>query len=311
MRINKYLAASGIASRRGSEEYIQEGRVKVNGIIVTDLSFQVPKGANVQLDGKRIRNENNVTVLLNKPKGVICSARKDEKWKTVFEYLPKEFPRMFYVGRLDVESEGMLVMTNNGDLSQKLTHPSHQIAKVYLVKLDQDFNFELGPRMKKGFLIEPGFARVESIYKQPSGWLKVTLKQGLKRQIRLMFLKLGYRVKALRRVQIGGLELGGLKPGRWRYLDQSEIRQHLLGVETERNSSTFKGIKTHQSTVKAGDQSRKPASAKSSQRSTKRSLTHKTRAVKKLAQRSSPRVSKKAVKKFAAKRSRNKGGKRH
>ena len=230
MRINRYLASAGLASRRASEAMVLEGRVKVNGHLVKDLSFQVGPDAHVTVDGKKVRLERTVTVLLNKPTGVICSTQDQERRQTVFDCLPEDFPRMFYVGRLDLDSEGMLVMTNNGELSQKLTHPKFKISKIYHVKLDREFDFSLAAKMKKGFLIEPGFAQVDSIYHLKGPWLKVILTQGLKRQIRLMFLKIGYRVRELKRVQIGNLEIGSLKPGKWRYLKDEEIQRDLLGA---------------------------------------------------------------------------------
>ncbi|MEM9444775.1 MAG: pseudouridine synthase [Verrucomicrobiota bacterium] len=262
MRINKYLASTGLASRRSSEAMILEGRVKVNGHLVRNLSYQVELDAHVTVDGKKVRSERSVTVLLNKPSGVICSTEPQGMNKTVFDYLPSDLPRMFYIGRLDVDSEGMLVMTNDGDLSQKLSHPKHKVPKIYFVKLDREFDFALAPKMKKGFLIESGFANMESIYHLNGKWVKVILTQGLKRQIRLMFLRVGYKVRQLKRVQIGNLEIGALKTGKWRYLKDEEIQRDLLGArlgdrgKPERREKNLSKDKSDKKSVK--DKSKLP-----------------------------------------------------
>lgn len=227
MRINRYLAAAGVASRRGSETLILEGRVSINGNVVENLATQVQNGDIVKVGRKTLQVQEPLTLAFHKPKGAICSTTDLKNRKTIYDYLPESFPRLFYVGRLDTDSEGLLILTNQGELSQKLTHPSHKVEKIYHVRLDREFDFEKIAKLTKGFRIEPGFARMDSVYHLQGPWLKVVLSQGLKRQIRLMFSRLGYKVKELKRVQIGGLKLGRLKPGEWRIIKKREIENSL------------------------------------------------------------------------------------
>lgn len=234
MRINRYLASCGLGSRRACEELISQGRVTINGTVIRELGVEVEEGDQVKMDGRICRPEETVTILLNKPRGVICSTTDPGDRKTVYDYLPSHFPRMFYVGRLDYESEGMLIMTNDGDLAQTLTHPKFKIQKVYQVQLKSNFDYELVPKLKKGMRIEPGFATMDAVFRMSEDAMRVVLSQGLKRQIRLMFLRLGYRVKRLKRIQIGKLELDKLPAGRWRYLKDDEIRKTLLECQGQR-----------------------------------------------------------------------------
>jgi 23S rRNA pseudouridine2605 synthase len=209
----------------------------MGGRVVNQLATQVGPKDHVKVDGRLIRLPESATLVLNKPAGYLCSTVPENGKKTVFDLVPENMPRLFYVGRLDLESEGLLIMTNNGDLAQQLTHPKYKLPKVYMVRLDREFNFELAPKLVKGFVIEPGFARMESIHHAGHGELKVVLTQGLKRQIRLMFYKLGYNVESLRRVQIGNLKLGEIKPGKFKFLDEKEIERDLVRPAVEFHSS--------------------------------------------------------------------------
>lgn len=228
IRLNRYLASAGLGSRRSCEEMITSGRVTINGNPVTELATLVHAGDKVAVDGKGHQPEKKYTLAMYKPAGVLCSREAQGRRKTVFDLLPEDAPRLFYVGRLDMDSEGLLILTNRGELAQQLTHPSHKLPKVYHVELDEPFDFNLVPRFLKGFLIEPGYAKAESVFKMSKNRVKVVLTQGLKRQIRLMFLKFGYRVKSLVRVQIGNLQVGKMKAGEWIFLDDEEIEQLLL-----------------------------------------------------------------------------------
>jgi 23S rRNA pseudouridine2605 synthase len=145
------------------------------------------------------------------------------KDRTIYDLLPAHWPRVVYVGRLDKESEGLLIVTNEGELTQRLTHPSAKLRKTYIVTLDREFDFAGAPKMKKGFPVEEGFARMDDLFRTGPRTLKVVLTQGLKRQIREMFYRTGYEVKRLVRVQIGGLALGDLPAGQHRVLTQQEV----------------------------------------------------------------------------------------
>jgi 23S rRNA pseudouridine2605 synthase len=228
MRLNRYLASAGLGSRRSCEGIILAGRVSVNGKVMTDLATVVKGSDHVTVDGQGHQPEKLYTLAMFKPTGVLCSRDAQGRRKTVFDLLPEDAPRLFYVGRLDMDSEGLLILTNRGELAQQLTHPSYKLPKIYHVELDRDFDFALVPRFLKGFLIEPGYAKAESVFKLGNNRVKIILTQGLKRQIRLMFLKFGYRVRSLRRMQIGDLTLGNMKAGEWRFLSDFEIDKLLL-----------------------------------------------------------------------------------
>jgi 23S rRNA pseudouridine2605 synthase len=223
MRLNRFLASAGLGSRRGCETLILEGRVAVNGAVCTDLATQVGDADFVKIGGKRIQTERTFSALLNKPAGYLCTASDTDDRRTIFDLLPKNWPRVFHVGRLDMESEGLLIVTNDGDLSLKLTHPRYKIDKEYEVVLDRAFDMEQAGKLLKGVYIEGGWARAEKVIRLKPKVIKLVLRQGLKRQIRLMFYSLDYEVKQLRRTRIGPLKLEGMRPGEWRMLTATEI----------------------------------------------------------------------------------------
>jgi 23S rRNA pseudouridine2605 synthase len=225
IRLNKFLASAGHGSRRSCEDLIRGGKVVINGKVVTDLATQVKSTDSVLVNGQRCRQEEAVYLLLNKPTGVVCSRIAQGRRKTVFDLVPEDVARLFYIGRLDLDSEGLLILTNDGDVAQKLTHPSHKLEKIYHVELDREFDFELVPRFVNGFMIEGGYAKAEAMFKVSKRHVKVILTQGLKRQIRLMFLKHGYKVKKLQRTQMGAIKLGKMRPGTYRLLTEDEIAE--------------------------------------------------------------------------------------
>ncbi len=223
MRLNRYLASAGLGSRRSVEEIIKSGRVKINGHIVIELATQVQPGDCVKVGSKIVKVEQTLTAVINKPKGYLCTAEDEHDRRTIFDLLPQDWPRVFHVGRLDKESEGLLIVTNDGDLAMTLTHPSHQIDKEYEVGLDKPFDPAHRDKLTSGIRIEGGLGRVEHVNVVTPQLIKLTLRQGIKRQIRHMLYSLGYEVTYLRRIRIGPLRIGALKPAHWRLLANEEI----------------------------------------------------------------------------------------
>jgi 23S rRNA pseudouridine2605 synthase len=235
MRLNRFLAASGLGSRRACEALIKEGKVSVNGHFIRDLATVVNPGDEVRVAGKPpLRPVVPAYILLHKPKGVVCTRSDERGRQTIFDLIPAHFGRLFHVGRLDKESEGLILLTNDGALSHRLTHPAHEVAKEYEVLLDRSFEGQQIPKLLRGFVIEGGRARMERVQIVAPSMVKVVLRQGIKRQIRLMFLKLGYEVKRLIRTRIGDLEIGALRPGEWRALGKREVAL-LKGEDTRRS----------------------------------------------------------------------------
>ena len=222
-RINKFLASCGLASRRKSEELIQEGRVTINGQTVTNLAERVALGDSVKVDGRRVRPAQGLTLLYYKPKGALCTREDTHDRQTIYDLLPPKYQRLTYVGRLDKESEGLLLLTSSGELVETLTHPSHEIEKEYHVLSDRPVDKETAAKFLEGIRTEEGLAfavRVESLGKN---WTSIVLRQGLKRQIRLMYARFDLKVKKLVRVRIGELVAPQLAPGAWAELDAEGI----------------------------------------------------------------------------------------
>ncbi len=226
MRLNQFLARAGFGSRRACEQLILDGSVTINGHRLRELAVRVAPEDHVLVHGKPVRLPLPIVAVLHKPPGYVCTSPDATKDRTIYDLLPAAWPRVVYVGRLDKDSEGLLVVTNDGLLAQRLTHPSHKLRKTYIVTLDREFDFAHAPKFKKGFAIEEGMARMDDIFRIGPRTLKVVLTQGLKRQIRQMFLKFGYEVKRLVRVQIGSLSLDQLPAGQHRVLSQAEVERH-------------------------------------------------------------------------------------
>ena len=203
---------------------MREGRVSINGIAAESLSHRVAPGDRVTVDRRPVHPQDAVTLILNKPHGFLCSTRSQGDRPTLFSLLPKFPSRVFHVGRLDADSEGLLLLTSDGDLAQRLTHPRHGFSKVYLVTLDRPFDFARAGRLLRGMRIEGKDARIEAIHPAGRRTVRIELRQGLKRQIRIMLLYAGYEVKRLIRIELGPLRLGALKPGEWRLLSAAEVR---------------------------------------------------------------------------------------
>jgi 23S rRNA pseudouridine2605 synthase len=234
IRLQKFLADAGVASRREGERLIQAGRVEVNGRIVSALGVRVePERDRVRVDGRRVRPvARRAYYLLNKPRGTITSASDPEGRPTVVELLQGVRERVFPVGRLDWGSEGLLILTNDGDLAYRLTHPANHVAKVYRVKVKGSVSEEGLRALRRGLLLDGRRTlpvRVERISAQANSWLEVTLYEGRRNQIRRMFDRLGHRVQKLKRIAIGPVRDRALKPGEWRRLSPVEIQRLLEG----------------------------------------------------------------------------------
>ena len=223
MRLNRFLASAGLGSRRGVEELITQGSVRVNGQVVTNLATTVLPTDSVKVGSRLVRAEQPVYAVLHKPPGYVCTAADEFDRRTIFELFPSNWPRVHHVGRLDKESEGLIFVTNDGDLTHILTHPGHEVEKEYDVLIDKPFVPDDREKLLRGFRIEGGYAKCEAVEAIKANRLRLVLKQGIKRQIRMMLYKLGYEVERLFRIRIGPIAISGLARGAWRFLTQKEV----------------------------------------------------------------------------------------
>ncbi|MEX2579664.1 MAG: pseudouridine synthase [Verrucomicrobiales bacterium] len=223
VRLNRFLASCGAGSRRGCEEFIKQGRVEINGRIVLDLGTRVQPDDHVKLDGKLLRTQSDLTLVLNKPKGYICTKSDPERRKTIYELLPPKFATLNYVGRLDYNSTGLILLTSSGEWTERLAHPRFHVEKEYEVTLERPFHGELTPQLLEGIHLSEGLAKAESVTFETRRRLRVVLTQGYNRQIRRMFSKLDYKVKSLERIRIGSLVVPSLSTGEYQILNHREI----------------------------------------------------------------------------------------
>lgn len=243
LRLQKFLADCGIASRRASESLIKEGRVSVNGEVVTQMGFMVDE----ELD--EIRFDDNVVkpitkkiyIMLNKPAGFVTTVSDDKGRPTVLELVTDIQDRLFPVGRLDYDTEGLLLLTNDGDLTYKITHPKNEIKKTYVAEVTGNISMETIIALRRGVVID-GYktqpAEVEVVGATKFGTkLEITISEGRNRQIRKMFESQGCIVKKLKRTKEAGLILGHLPLGKWRKLSESEVNMlKKIGTETKKHS---------------------------------------------------------------------------
>ncbi|MDE6362278.1 MAG: rRNA pseudouridine synthase [Clostridia bacterium] len=229
-RLNKYLASTGAASRRGADKLIEEGRVKVNGKVVKELGVSInEKNDTVMVDDKVVKPTNDYAyILFYKPKGCITTVSDEKGRKTIYDYLQDlNIPHLIPVGRLDYDTEGMLIMTNDGDMAYKLTHPSYEIPKTYLVKVEGEMPEHKLAQLRKGVIVDGEKTKRCKVklleYKDGESKLQVTITEGKNRQIRKMFEAVEREVKFLKRIAVGELRLGGLPRGGYRYLNDDEI----------------------------------------------------------------------------------------
>ena len=234
MRINKFLSSLGIASRRAIDKYIEEGRIKVNGVIAS-TGIDVTEDDEIYIDNKKIetkRIEEKVYFMLNKPLEVLSASSDDRGRKTVVDLI-KTDKRIFPIGRLDYMTSGLILLTNDGELFNRLVHPKSEIYKKYYIKVFGEVKKEEIEELKKGILLEDGKtlpAKVSGIkYDKNKTSMYISIREGRNRQIRRMIEKFGYKVLMLRREKIGELFLGDLKEGKYRELTKEEI-EYLYSV---------------------------------------------------------------------------------
>jgi len=244
IRLAKFLADAGLASRRKAEDLIREGRVAVNHRVVTKIPvFIDPDKDIICVDGKRVKPSRKVYLLLNKPKGYVCTTARSEK--SVMKFVGMFAQRLYPVGRLDKDSEGLVILTNDGELAYRLTHPRFGVEKEYLVYVKPRADVAtLKEAESKGAWSSDGKLRVKSIellrHQKDGSWLSVVSVAGKRRIVRRLLAKFGYKTKKLVRVRIGAIMDESLAPGRWRYLRHSELRAlfEMVGLEAQNNGAS-------------------------------------------------------------------------
>jgi len=232
MRLNVFIARSGICSRRGADILIKEGKVKVNGIIVKDPWRQVDKRSGVEVEGKVIAFKDLVYILFFKPKGVVTTLKDRFAKHKIIDFIPAGLKGVFSIGRLDKESEGLLLLTNDGNLCYRLTHPKFRVEKEYLLEIKGSLSPKDLKVAKQGVWVDGDFLKVEKAsikdhYKNKTE-IRVVICEGKKRHLRRLFGRLGFKVLELKRIRIANLRLGRLKPGEFKILERETIYKNLV-----------------------------------------------------------------------------------
>lgn len=234
IRLNKYLANAGVCSRREADTYISAGVVKVNGEIISELGAKVTRGDSVTFHDQPVRIESKVYVLLNKPKSTVTTSDDPQNRKTVMDLVKGACPERIYpVGRLDRNTTGVLLLTNDGDLASKLMHPKYVKKKIYQVRLDRDVAIEDMQAIADGIMLDDGEIHADSIAYVAEDVLNevgIEIHSGRNRIVRRIFEKLGYQVQKLDRVYFAGLTKKNVTRGRWRYLTESEVNMLRMGA---------------------------------------------------------------------------------
>jgi 23S rRNA pseudouridine2605 synthase len=223
MRLNRFLAAAGLGSRRHCDELIAAGQVTVNGQLCTNFVTQIEPTDHVKVGRRLVRPAETLTIALHKPAGFVCTRRDPQATDTIYDLLPAKFSRLFNVGRLDAQTEGLLLLTSDGDLAQHLTHPRYKVEKEYEVTLDRLWDSKLAEKLRAGIFLDGKRAKLTRIQAIGPTRLRVILQQGMNRQIRRMFYAVGYDVKRLVRTRLGHLRLGEMPRGAWRPLTKLEL----------------------------------------------------------------------------------------
>lgn len=227
IRLQRFLAMAGLGARRQCEEFISTGRVTVDGKPVTELGARVDSGQEVRLDGELVRPERRVYWLVNKPPGVLCTNRDPAGRPLAVDLIPKSRERLFTVGRLDEHSQGLLIITNDGDLAHRLAHPKFHVPKIYRVQVQGQPDRSVLDQLKKGVYFPEGkFKAAEARMhkaREASSIIDITLLEGQNREIRRMLAKLGHKVQKLTRIALGDLTLGDMPVGTYRALTSGEL----------------------------------------------------------------------------------------
>lgn len=261
MRLNRYLSSCGLGSRRGCEQIILEGRVTINGKTCTTLATVVGEADTVKVDGKQARRQSPLVIALHKPKGYVCTRDDERDRRTLYDLLPPKYATLHHVGRLDMDSSGLILLTNQGELSQQLLHPSKGVEKEYEVTIETPFDPEKLDRLMKGFHTEEGTAKAERAWLIGDYKLGLVLKQGFKRQIRNMLYFLGYEVRKLVRVRIGNLTLVGMPEGGWKELSDADVDRLLINPKAKERPTVNKArtASVRKNAVKRAAEERKSA----------------------------------------------------
>ena len=224
-RLQKIIAQAGFCSRRAAEKLILDGKVSVDGKIITELGAKADSNQKIIVDGKILTsNAKKIYLLLNKPRGYVSTAKDERNRKTVIDLLGKNFSeRVWPVGRLDLNSEGLILLTNDGDLTNTLIHPRYEISKTYRVKISGEITEEKLDRLRAGIELDDGLTAPAEIFLLGENLVEITIHEGRNRQVRRMFAALGCDVKKLRRTKFAGLTLDGVKVGQFRALTAEEI----------------------------------------------------------------------------------------
>jgi 23S rRNA pseudouridine2605 synthase len=241
-RLQKVLAAAGIASRRDCEELIRDGRVEVDRQVVTELGTRVdPRSQEIRVDGESLPRVNHVYFAVNKPEGVVSTSSDPAGRPRVIDLLPPDMPRVFCVGRLDMTSDGLILLTNDGDLAQGLTHPRHGVEKIYRVQLAGRIDEEGLKKLRRGAHLAEGFAHVKharvKTRRKQSTVLEMILDEGRNREIRRVLARVGHKVQRLTRIAVGPVRLGDLPPGAYRPLTKQEVAGLVKAVATGRTDA--------------------------------------------------------------------------
>jgi 23S rRNA pseudouridine2605 synthase len=224
IRLNKYIADAGVTSRRGADSLIEAGRVKVNGKRITELGFKVDEKVKVEVDGETISLSSSKSYLaLYKPRGVLSTMYDPDGRPSLAELMEFRKERLFHVGRLDKESEGLILLTNDGDITFRATHPSYGLEKTYLVNYEGELPRDAKAILTKGVELEDGIGRVIGYRELPNNWLELKIHEGRYHIIRRLMEAVGVEVIRLVRSQFGPIVLGDMKEGRWRDLNEVEV----------------------------------------------------------------------------------------
>ena len=235
IRLNKYIADAGVTSRRGADSLIEAGRVKVNGKRITELGFKVDEKSQVEVDGETISLTKSKSYLaLYKPRGVLSTMYDPDGRPSLAELMEFRKERLFHVGRLDKESEGLILLTNDGDITFRATHPSYGLEKTYLVQYEGELPRDAKAILTKGVELEDGIGRVIGYRELPNNWLELKIHEGRYHIIRRLMEAVGVDVIRLVRSQFGPIVLGDMKEGRWRDLNEVEVANLYKALDLKR-----------------------------------------------------------------------------